>query len=185
MLSSLPCFYAFYWSAIPTSCYISNVCFFLFLFMAICSSRFMLELKFAIYHRAATLSSQTLASEDTNYPNSPTSGVNLTSKATTSSITTPSHHKTKVRKWTQLSLTCTCLNVSALVQLWNTFLNYVCRTSYRHLAPGKGYLKAQWLGLSRYYPIHCMHRIFPLCVIHHFFCTCRLWQVRTLATQTH
>ena len=32
MLSSLPCFYAFCWSAIPTSCYIFNV-FFLFLFM--------------------------------------------------------------------------------------------------------------------------------------------------------
>jgi len=57
MLSSLPCFYAFSWSAIPTSCYIFNVfysCSWLFFF----SSRRMLELKFAIYYRAASLPSQ-------------------------------------------------------------------------------------------------------------------------------
>ena len=56
VLSSLPCFYAFCWSAIPTSCYIFNVCY-------SCSRHFscskcMLELKFTIYHRAASLSSQ-------------------------------------------------------------------------------------------------------------------------------
>ena len=33
MLSSLPCFYTFWWSAIPTSCYI--LMFFLFLFMSL------------------------------------------------------------------------------------------------------------------------------------------------------
>ena len=43
------CEYAFWWSAIPTFCYIL-MCF--FLFMSLCSSRCMLELKFAIYHRA-------------------------------------------------------------------------------------------------------------------------------------
>ena len=58
MLSSLPCFYAFCWSAIPTSCYIFNVfysclCHFFF------SSRCMLELKFAIHQViAASLPSQ-------------------------------------------------------------------------------------------------------------------------------
>ena len=56
MLSSLPCFYAFCWSAIPTSCYIfyvfhSCLCHFF-------SSRCMLELKLAIYYRAASLPSQ-------------------------------------------------------------------------------------------------------------------------------
>ena len=56
MLSSLPCFYAFCWSAIPTSCYIFNTfyscsCHF---FSSIC----MLELKFAINYRAASLPSQ-------------------------------------------------------------------------------------------------------------------------------
>ena len=54
MLSSLPCFYAFCWSAIPTSCYIFNVLFMSLFF----SSRYMLEMKFAIYHRAASLPSQ-------------------------------------------------------------------------------------------------------------------------------
>ena len=56
MLSSLPCFYAFCWSAIPTSCYIFNI-----LYSCSCpffSSRCMLELKFAIYYRAASLPSQ-------------------------------------------------------------------------------------------------------------------------------
>ena len=38
MLSSLPCFYAFCWSAIPTCCYICNVFFFLFLFMSFFSA---------------------------------------------------------------------------------------------------------------------------------------------------
>ena len=77
MLSSLPCFCAFCWSVIPTSCYIFNVfyscsCHF-FLAADACLSwsfpsiteqqvfphRFpMLELKFAIYYRAASLPSQ-------------------------------------------------------------------------------------------------------------------------------
>ena len=49
---------SFCWSAIPTSCYIFNV--FLFLFMSLFfSNRCMLELKFAIYYRAASLPSQT------------------------------------------------------------------------------------------------------------------------------
>ena len=57
MLSSLPCFYAFCWSAIPISCYIFNVfyscsCQFFF------CSRCMLELKFVINYRAASLPSQ-------------------------------------------------------------------------------------------------------------------------------
>ena len=77
MLSSLPCFYAFCWSTIPTSCYIFNAFY-------SCSCHFfnsrcmleqwslpsiteqqvsphrlpMLELKFAIYCRAASLPSQ-------------------------------------------------------------------------------------------------------------------------------
>ena len=58
MLSTLACFYAFCWSAIPTSCYILM---FLFLFVSlflIFSSRCMLELIFAIYYRAASLPSQ-------------------------------------------------------------------------------------------------------------------------------
>ena len=63
MLSSLPCFYAFWWSAIPTSRYIFNV--FLFLFMSLfISSRCMLELKFAIYCRAASLPSQASCAEE-------------------------------------------------------------------------------------------------------------------------
>ena len=56
MLSSLPCYYAFCWFAIPTSCYILNV-----FYSCSChffSSRFMLELKFAIYYKAASLPSQ-------------------------------------------------------------------------------------------------------------------------------
>ena len=56
MLSSLPCFYAFCWSAIPTSSYIFNV-----FYSCSChffSSRCMLKLKFAIYYRAASLPSQ-------------------------------------------------------------------------------------------------------------------------------
>jgi len=72
MLSSLPCFYAFCWSAIPTSCYIFNV-----FYSSSClffSSRCMLELKFAIYHRAASLSSQAshavLAEESLTRPGS-------------------------------------------------------------------------------------------------------------------
>ena len=57
MLSSLPCFNAFCWSAIPTSCYIFNVFY-------SCSCHFFLaadaclSLRFAIYYRAASLSSQ-------------------------------------------------------------------------------------------------------------------------------
>ena len=58
MLSSLPCFYAFCWSAIPTSCYTFNV--FLFLFMSLFSSRCMLELKFSIYYRAASISNSAI-----------------------------------------------------------------------------------------------------------------------------
>ena len=57
MLSSLPCFYAFCWSAIPTSCYIFNVSFIL-VHVTFLSSRCMLELKFAFYYRAASLPSQ-------------------------------------------------------------------------------------------------------------------------------
>jgi len=56
MLSSLPCFYAFCWCAIPTSCYIFNVS-----YSCLChffSNKFMLELKLAIYYRAASLPSQ-------------------------------------------------------------------------------------------------------------------------------
>ena len=56
MLSSLPCFYAFHWSAIPTSCYIFNV--FILVHVTVFSSRCMLELQFAIYHRTATPSSR-------------------------------------------------------------------------------------------------------------------------------
>ena len=56
MLSSLPCFYAFCWSVIPTSRYIINV--FILVHVTSFSSRCMLELKFAIYHRAASPSSQ-------------------------------------------------------------------------------------------------------------------------------
>ena len=54
MLSSLPCFYAFCWSAIPTSCYM----FFILVHVTFFSCRCMLELKFAIYYRAASLPSQ-------------------------------------------------------------------------------------------------------------------------------
>ena len=46
----------FCWSAIPRSCTFSM--FFLFCSCHFFGSRFMLELKFAIYHRAASLSSQ-------------------------------------------------------------------------------------------------------------------------------
>jgi len=56
MLSSIPCFYAICWSAIPTSCYIFNV--FYSCSCHVFSSRCMLGLKFAIYHRAASLPSQ-------------------------------------------------------------------------------------------------------------------------------
>jgi len=56
MLSSLPCFYAFCWSAIPTSCYI--LMFFILVHVTFFGSRCMLELKFAIYYRAASLPSQ-------------------------------------------------------------------------------------------------------------------------------
>ena len=56
MLSSLPCFYAFCWSAIPTSCYIWNV--FYSCSCHLFSSRCILELKFAIYYWAASLPSQ-------------------------------------------------------------------------------------------------------------------------------
>ena len=53
MLSSLPCFYAFCWSAVPTSCYI-----FILVHVTFFSSRCMLELKFAVYYKAASLPSQ-------------------------------------------------------------------------------------------------------------------------------
>ena len=57
MLSSLPCFYAFCWSAIPTSCYIFNVFYScscpIFLNADAC-----LSWNFAIYYRAASLPSQ-------------------------------------------------------------------------------------------------------------------------------
>ena len=56
MLSSLPCFYAFCWSAIPTSGYIFND--FYSCSCHLFSSRCMLELKFAIYYRAASLPPQ-------------------------------------------------------------------------------------------------------------------------------
>ena len=56
MLSSLPYFYAFCWSVIPTSCYIFNV-----FYSCSChffSSRCVLELKLVIYYRAACPPSQ-------------------------------------------------------------------------------------------------------------------------------
>ena len=56
MLSSLPCFNIFCWSAIPTSCYICNV-FYSWSCHFFCS-RCMLELKFVIYYGAACPLSQ-------------------------------------------------------------------------------------------------------------------------------
>ena len=76
MLSSLPCFYAFCWSAIPTSCYILMF----FILHASFSSICMLELKFAIYARAASLLSHRLPMQcwlknhrlSSNTPHAPT-----------------------------------------------------------------------------------------------------------------
>jgi len=56
MLLSLPCFYAFLLICY-TSCYIFNI-FFVLVHVTFFSSRDMLELKFAIYYRAASLPSQ-------------------------------------------------------------------------------------------------------------------------------
>jgi len=50
-------FLCFCWSAIPKSCYIFNV-FFILVHVPFFNSRCMLELKFAIYYRAASLLSQ-------------------------------------------------------------------------------------------------------------------------------
>jgi len=51
------CFYGFcWWFTIPISCYIFNV--FILVHVTVFSSRCMLELKFFIYYRAASLSSQ-------------------------------------------------------------------------------------------------------------------------------